>query len=545
MGDAGDKTLGVYFGEDGDDNRRVFNLLLDGVDSGTYAFQGNINAYAGKGWADGNEAKNGKFVGVFGGKGVKGNITIGKQTASVGNPLGFRNQMLFKNGANLEGNITTMVGKNTFVFENGNIKRNISANAIDHVFSYGGNIFVFKGKGNKIEGDISSSVSPRGGGGTNTITFENGGNISTNGGGGRNTINLHATNNTITGNISSSIMSNTLNVSGDSFTLVDNISSQHSGLVINNGYGTNELNLNAANNTIKGSIIGHTAKNYISSTGKLNIIKGSGQTNIKMVEFNNRGTFENNIKAKELNIDIDNIVTKSSYGGSNNNIITADYLTLTADNIATSVDWRNTDPNRITITTTGGGSIEVNRIHAATGFNTFNFTGGYTKLTVSTSIEAGARGINSFVISNAGLYFDTNNKDLKAIEGGNNDLILKQGGKFITPSQKLTFQNLIFDGAKFDKNQAGQNTLAQSNTIVDLATSGKDLLELDNRKAFRLLTIGTEATPTNGNITRPAKGLIGSNGFFRIYVNRNATSGSIGGESGGCLLYTSDAADDC
>ena len=57
MGENGDKTLTIYFAEGGADNKRVFTLNLDGMNSDTYAFEGKLVVQPGKGVANGDEPK--------------------------------------------------------------------------------------------------------------------------------------------------------------------------------------------------------------------------------------------------------------------------------------------------------------------------------------------------------------------------------------------------------------------------------------------------------------------------------------------------------
>ncbi len=92
-------------------------------------------------------------------------------------------------------------------------------------------------------------------------------------------------------------------------------------------------------------------------------------------------------------------------------------------------------------------------------------------------------------------------------------LTMKQGSKFLTDNTNLKIQNLTLDNLKFDNSAILKNTFEQNNTLVDIASMGNDLGNLDTRSDFRLLSIGGENN---------TEGLKGSNALFRVYSNISA-----------------------
>ena len=324
-----------------------------------------------------------------------------------------------------------------------------------------------------------------------------------------------------------------------------------------NNFAINTITFKGSDNRITGGINANGGTNNINANGTLTIIaptlSGGGST----ISATGGYTGRNNITAKNLIIDNDGIIATGNNNSKNANILTATNnanikttsidnalgkLTITAKNLSlqtglikangSSSDVPRTH-NKILIT--GSGDIQVGEVVSASSMNTFSVSnGGYGSITITDSLSTNY-GANTFMAERGAIMFNLGaNATITAQSSGQNRIVLKQGGKFLTANDKLTFQELFFDKVQFDENQAGQNTLAQSNAIVDLATGGRDLLALEDRKDFRLLTIGEDPTANaNGNDGGSANGLRGNNGLFRVYVNNSgdATQNKLGGVS--------------
>ena len=513
--------LEVIFGGVGYDPNRQFHLNLS-KSAGDFSFKGNIVIQAGKGNPrDAN--KNSTFVGDFGKK-VEGSITIDGNSTNGWNQSGHRTNLTFTNDAGLEGSLTTKAGTTTATFARGNITGSVAANNIYGAFSNATNIIKFNGRDNKITGNVTAE----GGGwqnslGKNDITFEgNGaisGNVSAASGLGSNSRAINtitfAKGGTIGGNITNNAGINTITATGQTLTIGSGSSKieVNGGGVATNTFSARDLNVKVNNITVI-NLLNSTNNNILQATNNLTLTADT----IEVKYVDNSGT---NTKNTNNTITAGGKATitagtiKATYG---TNSITAKDLNLGVDTLEANGTKDDISITNNEIVVRGHGELEVKHIKAASASNKFTFKdGGYSSLTIYNELKA-ENGFNTFSIENAGLMFNLNGTaTTTAYNNGQNTILLKQGGKFLTTNNKLSFQNLVFDGVKFDENQIGQNTLAQSNAIVDLATGGRDLLDLEKRNSFRLLSIGENADD---------KGLVGSNGFFRVYANLNKAAGN-------------------
>ena len=548
MGDDGKGILSVDFRQR--DAKREVILNFDKVTSGNTSFEGDMNFYLGAdGWNDNPphnpETLKSRVVANFN-KDMKGNIRFLQEW---GNSR--ENIFTFKNGASLKGDLISYSGNNTFLFDGGNLEGNLES------LKYGTNIINMRGNTATIEngrihagpwsagrniininaeiGAIKSTVNAQQGQNIITMSGQTAtiqGAITANGGGsGKNTINLNAASNTITGKVEATRGTNIINTSGNgSFELKEDMVTGNK----NGSGGTNKLNLNAKSNTIRSDII--TNSNGQNNITAENLTIQKATSNETLILAQGGWGSKNTITAKNLNINIDGIISTGNRNGRNTNTITAQNLTLKVDAIIaqTPTDNNKTEAKG-NFFNTRSGKLEIQYLAASNANNTFKATGGLTHLTITDELVATNKGSNIFSASHGALMFNTaSNATITAENGGQNTILLKQGGKFLTTTDKLSFQNLVFDDVKFDKNQAGQNTLAQNNAIVDLATGGKDLLELTSRKDFRLLTLGEDPVANGNNADAgSANGLIGNNGLFRVYVNNSgySTSNKLGGKN--------------
>ena len=310
MGESGDKTLTIYFAESDSDNRRVFTLNLGGVDSNTYAFEGKLVVQPGKGWANGDEAHNGKFVGVFGGKGVKGDIAMNKKQATVGNASGFRATLDFENGANLEGNLSAEAGITTATFQSGKITGNVTAKGQSTGATPTLNV-VFERQG-EIGGHVSTTRS--GWAAQSNITFKQGGTI-------QKGVMASGTTNTVTA------------VAG---TLTIGSPNRATSSIVANG--------------------GHTATNTISAQD-LNIYSNVITSNNKNSSNGNSITATNNLvlRADEIKVDFSGSGTNANKKG--NTFTVTESANITATTIKATYGHNNIETKSLTLT---AGTIETN-----------------------------------------------------------------------------------------------------------------------------------------------------------------------------------------
>lgn len=114
-------------------------------------------------------------------------------------------------------------------------------------------------------------------------------------------------------------------------------------------------------------------------------------------------------------------------------------------------------------------------------------------------------------------------------------LTMKKASKLLTDSTNLKLANLKLDGASYHQEQILNSTFEQKNTVIDIASMGSDfaLIQRTDNK-FRLLSIGTDTTGATGSqsTTRDTQtssgGLTGGSALFRVYVDPNATNGTLG-----------------
>ena len=106
------------------------------------------------------------------------------------------------------------------------------------------------------------------------------------------------------------------------------------------------------------------------------------------------------------------------------------------------------------------------------------------------------------------------------------NLVMEQGTKLIidnkNTSKTVSLKNLEIKDARFDAEQLGLHALQQTNTIIDLATSGNGISHVETRKDFKLLNIAEQGGTFKGE-----------NALFSIYVNNKASqSGNAGATLG-------------
>ena len=99
----------------------------------------------------------------------------------------------------------------------------------------------------------------------------------------------------------------------------------------------------------------------------------------------------------------------------------------------------------------------------------------------------------------------------------NYDTTENMGSKFIVVDDSTKLKALNIDAGVVDTTQLQLETLAQTNTVINLATGGAAAINTLTRTNFRLLEIGDSANKTTGT------GLLGNGGaVFVNYVNANA-----------------------
>ena len=313
-------TLEVNFGT-GDDSKRELQLNLSQA-TGDFAFKGNIDIKAGKGWdSPGNGAS--AFVGEFGSN-VEGNITTARANGNSGNANGHRTTLTFTNNASLKGNLHTGSGVTTATFKNGSMTGNISAEGIS-TLSNATNTIIFKSADASLTGNITASQAARVGiKSINNIVFVQGGTIKGNllvtagnnqvafGGTTSATIDGNITSefdmrsyggqhhksvttivmqssgtNTITGAITTKTANNTITMGGTTATITGNIDSgsRQSPIQLDNSkhqsFG-NTITMTADNSTITGNLSANEGKNTItfgSNTQAINTATLTGNIN--------------------------------------------------------------------------------------------------------------------------------------------------------------------------------------------------------------------------------------------------------------------------
>ena len=462
-------TLQVNFGT-GTDSKREFHLNLSKA-TGEFSFKGNINIYAGKGDGTTSEFKNAKFVGEFGKK-VVGDIKITNQ--NEGNKSNHRTNLTFANGASLEGNLTTQAGITTATFANGNITGNVETGNSTGADPQATNNIIFNGQDNKIGGNVTATTSKASYSiARNNITFNGngaiGGDISAFMGPGSSTGKnfnkiTFAKNGTIKGNVTTDGQSfNTIKADNDTLTIG---SSGATNIIKASGGYAAKNTISARDLTISTSVVSEISNGNAANTNSITA------TNLTLSgdKIEVSGDFSSKTNGNTFTItesaDIKTNTIKATYG---TNSITAKDLNLGVKTLEANGTKDNISITNNEIVVRGHGKLEANHIKATSASNKFTFKdGGYSSLTIHTELKA-ENGFNTFTIENAGLMFNlASTATTTAYNNGQNTILLKQGGKFLTTNNKLSFQNLVFDKVKFDENQAGQNTLAQSLSLIHI-----------------------------------------------------------------------------
>ena len=135
------------------------------------------------------------------------------------------------------------------------------------------------------------------------------------------------------------------------------------------------------------------------------------------------------------------------------NSITAKNLTINTDSISANGSSSDVPRTHNKILITGSGDIQVGQVVSASSMNTFSVSnGGYGSITIKDSLSTNY-GANTFMAERGAIMFNLGaNATITAQSSGQNRIVLKQGGKFLTANDKLTFQELFFDKVQFDEN---------------------------------------------------------------------------------------------
>ena len=397
--DAGDKgialanqkignTTGQFYVNFGQttSGKRQFHLNLSKT-TGEFSFKGNIDITAGTG-TGADEDSNSKFVGEFGKK-VVGNITILRnQLQSAGKQEGHKTDLIFKNGASLEGDLITQAGQTTATFENGNITGNVIAQ--DHpptttAITKASNTITFKGNSQIMGGIRAISGGQKDSTSKNTITFEGdstiGGDIATSNS--NNDITIKGTTAIIGGKIHAGNGSNT--IKADNATLTIGSTSRLADITVSEDNSSNTTNtIKAKNLIINAGSIG--VKPEFKNTISKNEITITEEANITAQNIISKSGHSNALSAKTLTINVGSILAESTSG---NTKTTENTITATSGNIkAETIEAINT-ANKITLQ---DGSISTKTLKTTTGLNSIKLNQGTFS---AKSIKATGNGTNA------------------------------------------------------------------------------------------------------------------------------------------------------
>ena len=498
MGDNGQGIFSVDFRQKR--NKREVFLNLDKVTSGDTSFEGDINIYFGDDDNDAPaDAKQSQVVAKFN-KHVKGNISLLHPWSQ-----GRKSSFTFKDNASLKGSFSAQTGKNTLSFNNGSIEGDFTAETW-----LATNTVTFEGAGNQITGNVSALD------GKNYITFKG------------------ASGSKITGALKADKngINRVIFEGQDGEVSKSSNANGNVGIVASGGY--------SAKNIIEGKKL-TVNMDYMRVKGNQNSVNSNTikaeELNLKVGSIyalsasNNRkaGANANNITADTIILETQDITPPSggnitnakanaiyaSYGFNN---ITAKNLTLTTKFLEANGSSSNKKITQNNITTGGDSTITIDEVKASSGFNTLTFNGGDSTLTVKSKFEA-TGGANTIVLQNASLKLDIQAATQPSTDGVN-QAILKEAADLKIASKQLQLHNLVFENNKWYPEDLIPTATQQRNTVINLAS------EHANNSDFKLLTIG------DTNARAEVKGLVGSNGFFKIFARPDTTTGNtLGGQN--------------
>ena len=510
-------TLQVSFGT-GTDSTREFHLNLSKA-TGDFAFKGNIDIKAGKGWETNNGNRASAFVGDFGSN-VEGNITTARANGNTGNANGHRTTLTFTNDASLKGNLYTAAGITTATFENGSITGNISVKGISGLSNATNNI-TFKSADASITGDITASQEARVGiKSVNNIVFKQGG--------------------TINGNLRVTAGDNIVSFAGTTATINGNITSEFD-MLSNNGQHhksvTTIVMQSSGTNTITGAITTKTANNTISMGGATATITGNIDSG-----------------SRQSPIQLDNS-KHQSFG--NTITMTADTSTikgnLSANEGKNTITFGSNTQAINTATLTGSISSNLNGYGFAAGRNILNFyattatiTGNISATSSTNDItfhEAGSTSaINGNISTNAG----TNNitaatGTLKIGSADSRASISASGGGTATNNITAKTLELTLSDISAIGNGNGINT---NNLTAGNATISITGAITTNTGSINNIRIGENAPNTATASTLTTGGVQSSFGTNTILLTATdstfTSSGSITADSGTNNITLSD-----
>ena len=280
-----------------------------------------------------------------------------------------------------------------------------------------------------------------------------------------------------------------------------------------------------------------------------NVVNNSGTTNIVLqgdLDIGANVTYGSSGEINFIFANTNNI--NGDANGSNGNVSTDTFMTQMDDptNADTSVKYASTDTsaNRIlgvtygeglkltltdkTIKVGDGTASFVNTYgHYFTDINegkTSTFTTNRTQSQDTINIKGLVLGTISALANSTAKTYDVNIAENSAYvgsvalaQGSTVTLTMNQGSKLLTDNEVFYVKKLkIADNNAFNIDGLTLNTFAQNNTIIDLATMGSDLGNVEQgRERFRLFAVGSSTSSAD-------TGLQGNNALFRVYVNDKA-----------------------
>ncbi len=545
MGNTGNGTLTLDLWTANKDNSvKSFIFDLSGVSSSSYAFYGNLDITGSTDGSDENYSHK-TLLGKFGGKGIKGNLTLSSKA---------KTNFIFGQDANIEGNVSvknnpnatfsktqgalTITGsitaksdaQGTLVFEDSTTVQGKIVKPTDDIRVTGARTsIIFNGDENLIQGGvvieqstgrgqiflditfgestinntISGDISATGGRyssdiqGTNKITFKGSGinkitgNIITNRdkwkANGRNDI-LFETGGIIEGSITATAGGNTITFSGgDSALISGNITGKYSMVTSMGGTGNNTIKMYASRNIISGEIKATNGSNDITLGGDIaSITNNISTTNDGFTQFRTYNTItleggENSISNVTSQIATNTVTFKKGQTNSINGSITS-----------------NGGSNTIRFLVDGTNKITGN-VSANSGVNVIRSAGSLTL--GASSITAGSNG------KQAKNLFDIAGK----LDLSTSSVVIKAHNRDNTNSEK---HNIFKIENGFEGNSA---TIAELSTI---SVGGY----LDRTK--NIISIESNAEQTLNITELNNKTTLGSSQTGYTYIGKGLTQGS-------------------
>ncbi|RDU69406.1 beta strand repeat-containing protein, partial [Helicobacter brantae] len=455
MGADGSGTL--KFSYDSSNNRN-FTLNLANSDSNKYALWGNLELEA-----VGN-VTGASFTGNFGGKGIKGNVTLSSVNAGL----------TFQNNAGIEGDVSSTKGANTLTFAG--------------------------------TSTITGTITTNGASASTTLSLQGNANVGVNG-------NITNTNGTTSINFASGSDAKTLTLGGSNNTITnfafETGDSTNNTIILSQGtttFGGSSLSVGAASEnqalafTLNDGVkLAFTNGLTTATTGTTTFNLGSDAADTTATEFvaTITGALTNNAtdadKGQVFNINAKNATLQYSAAvdGDNNgltfnagnNIIN---FANTSDGGAT-LSWKDSAGSAIQTITTTGGTTQINFNHSGTiagGVETNSTNGGSTTIAIADG-KSGA--INGAVTT-------TNGTTSINFASGSNAKTLTLGGANNTLSG-ITFTSGSTGNIITLNNASGTTTFASA---ISVGASDGITFNL-NGTTSTTLTFGTSGL-TNNNI---------------------------------------------